>query len=156
MVSILAIALALVLMFCWLGISGRMAAKWAGAGIVLSVTPALAVAVLLLPTGDYTVLYRCVLDHDEIGPPHDRILMDESPSVKGIGFLIKDDKLYLETQRTRLSRLIVTYVSSKEWTDREISEFRSKHPELEKYWPDPKKPNGGVLWLERCAAVREK
>jgi hypothetical protein len=40
------------------------------------------------------------------------------------------------------------YVSFTKWKQEKLYQFRREHPELEKYWVDPSKPNGGVAWIE--------
>jgi hypothetical protein len=61
--------------------------------------------------------------------------------------VVRDGKLYLKVQVTRPSMLLVTFVGFGDWDAERIRVFRQQHPELEMYWPDKERPDGGVKWL---------
>lgn len=61
--------------------------------------------------------------------------------------LVRDGKLYLKVQVERPGLILATAVSFGNWDAAKVSRFRSEHPELESYWPDPERAGGGVTWL---------
>lgn len=61
--------------------------------------------------------------------------------------IVLNGKMYLRVQTTRPSGLVVTYVDFDRWDAAKVQEFRADHPELEPYWPEPSRADGGVTWL---------
>lgn len=62
-------------------------------------------------------------------------------------YVVHDGKLYLRVQTTRPSNWLVTYVGFDRWDVAKVKQFREDHPELETYWPDRTREDGGVTWL---------
>jgi len=60
--------------------------------------------------------------------------------------VVHDGKLYLRVQTTR-SALLITWVGGDRWDLAKVKQFRQEHPELERYWPDRTRDDGGVTWL---------
>jgi hypothetical protein len=69
-------------------------------------------------------------------------------------YQVRDGKLYLLVQVTRPSMLVVTTVSFGDWDPEKVQLFRQKHPELEPFWPDRERPDGGVQWLRPAGPGR--
>ena len=61
-------------------------------------------------------------------------------------YLIRDGSLYLRIQSQR-NLIVLMGVSVDDWDADRIHAFRRAHPDLEKYWPDLDRPDGGVKWL---------
>jgi hypothetical protein len=62
-------------------------------------------------------------------------------------FIVHEDKLYLKIQGLQLSIIGVPVVTRYDWTLAKLKKFRAEHPELDRYFPDPAKPNAGVQWI---------
>ena len=60
-------------------------------------------------------------------------------------YVVRDGKLYLRIQTQRSLGILIA--SQDEWDAARISAFRLAHPELEGYWPDASRSDGGVMWL---------
>lgn len=62
-------------------------------------------------------------------------------------FIVHDNKLYLKVQGVRQVMGLVTAVRSYEWSPEKLARLRAEHTELEPYFPDATKPNGGIAWI---------
>jgi len=63
-------------------------------------------------------------------------------------FIILEGKLLLNIQTTHPTLLLVTTVRFHDWGAENIQRLRDEHPELESYWPDPEREDGGVRWSQ--------
>jgi len=63
-------------------------------------------------------------------------------------FLIQDERLYLKFQESRPTLLFVRGKTIK-WSPSKLQKLREAHPEVERYLPDPTKPDGGIPWFDK-------
>jgi hypothetical protein len=94
------------------------------------------------------VMYRAVTSG---GPPawkegRDICWGDEKFLLVPPDYIIRDGNLYLRIQ-SQMNLVILMGVSDDEWDDDRVGTFRQAHPDLEAYWPDRSRPDGGVKWL---------
>lgn len=68
--------------------------------------------------------------------------------------VVDNGKLYLRVQTTRPTAFLVTWVGGDRWDLARVKQFRRDHPELESYWPDPNREDGGLTWLDPSNANR--
>lgn len=114
--------------------------------ICLGIPIAVLIVLFMIPFGPKTVLFRSVTEQDRM--QNDVVFTSQLEGYPRGQYVIHKDKLYLNTQETRGALVLTTFVSFTEWTPEMIEEFRRTHPELEKYWPDPGSPHGGVKWVK--------
>jgi hypothetical protein len=101
------------------------------------------------------VTYRSVADPAMPGALPDEWTNSNQPLFGDSSeYIVRDGRLYLRVQALRFAAVLVTGVQSTRWDEEKIVAFRSTHPELEKYWSDKEKPDGGVRWLSEKKAQR--
>jgi hypothetical protein len=61
--------------------------------------------------------------------------------------VVHNGKLYLRVQTTRPTTWLITYVGGDRWDLAKVKQFRQDHPELDTYFPDRTRDDGGVTWL---------
>ena len=59
---------------------------------------------------------------------------------------VEGNELYLHFQTTRHTLILVTFVTPGISNVADVQAFRKRHPELERYWPKPDHPDGGIAW----------
>jgi len=57
---------------------------------------------------------------------------------------IHNGRLFLKFQETQSALVLVTGVNIIEWTPEKLQKLRAAHPEVDRYLPDPSKPDGGI------------
>lgn len=65
---------------------------------------------------------------------------------KAPDYFVENGELYLRNRTTQYALLLVTINSRGISSESDIQSFRRDHPELESYWPEPEKQDGGVAW----------
>lgn len=100
---------------------------------------------IYVPINDKISLYRAV--SDDFLPEKEMLTSQQVKSDREADFIIYKNNLYLKIQDTQSAILLVTHVSRIDWDSYKIKKLRKKHPELEKYWPNPNQLNGGVKWI---------
>ena len=117
--------------------------------LILLVSCLTGLAFLIFCCGVQT-LYCAVGDpSDSWVSARDQVTTDHTFAISVPEYQVKDSKLYLKVQVTRPSPLIVTFVSLAHWDAEKVRVFRIDHPELESFWPDKERVDGGVQWLKR-------
>ena len=123
---------------------------------ILKVLTIAAVGVLVL---FYVPFFPGVRTYRDVGSPpelpldyramkHRFVVSDTDPAVDAHGlYAIYDERLYLSCQSTRYAVILTTFVSFTEWNASSIGDFRRDHPDLERFWPDPSRLDGGVAWV---------
>lgn len=103
---------------------------------------------LVVCAGDIVPSYRAVGDVEPDPRPDfgERINTGRTMATFTPDYVVRDGKLYLRVRVVHFTP-ILTGLSDTNWDEARIRAFRARHPELEEYWPDPKRPDGGVRWL---------
>ena len=96
-------------------------------------------AVSLIPIRRITIFWAV-----EPGLPHESWAITLRGRQDGVSHLVSEGRLYLVVQRERQSLLLVMGVETETWDVARIRTFRAAHPDLEPYWPDPSREDGGI------------
>jgi hypothetical protein len=83
-----------------------------------------------------------------------RALSDRSP-FGAPDYVVRDERLYLKVQSAWYVP-VADMVGFTYWDANSVEKFRSRHPELESYWPSPEQPGGGVRWIGKGPGARSQ
>lgn len=106
--------------------------------------PLLIVWIALIPVGDKTYVFRCVLPPDKL-EINEHVISINNLTDKNKDFIVKGDKLYLRYQTVRHSLLFVSYVSDFLWTKEKLEQLKENNPYLSEMWD---KNSSGVYWIK--------
>lgn len=108
----------------------------------------LLLALPFIPFGRKIASFREV--HDRNLSPGDRIHSSKASGISAdADFVIHNGRLFLKFQETQAALVLVTGVNIIEWTPEKLQKLRAAHPEVERYLPDPSKPDGGIPWFDK-------
>ena len=112
--------------------------------LVVGIPTLCLLALTMIPVTPETALFLSVRSPDRFT---DMVSGSRLPGHPNGEFIIHGGNLYLKIQGTRSALVLVTIVSRYDWTLAKLKTFRAQHPELERYFPDSTKPNGGIAWI---------